>query len=196
MSTEIIQQLRHQTGAGILDIKKALQEAGGDTTKALEILRKKGEAQALKKGSRVAKEGVIGSYVHMRKIGVLVELNCETDFVARTTEFQQLAKDLAMQVASMNPLYVKEADVPAEIINKEREIYAAQIDDSKPVAIKEKIIAGKLQKYFNEVCLLNQKFFKNEDLAIKDLLTQAIAKIGENIQVRRFVRFSLDDHES
>ncbi|OGY87113.1 MAG: translation elongation factor Ts [Candidatus Kerfeldbacteria bacterium RIFOXYA2_FULL_38_24] len=194
MSTELIQKLRHQTGAGVMDVKKALDESHGDVDQALEILRKRGEAIASKKADRQASEGVIASYVHLNKIGVLVELNCETDFVARTAGFQALAKDLAMQVASMKPLYLSSADVPLEVQAKEKEIYQAQITDNKPQAVKEKIVAGKLKKFFDENCLLNQIFFKNEKQTIQDLLNETIGRLGENIVIRRFIRFSLDDH--
>lgn len=199
MSIELIQKLRNHTGAGIIDIKKALDEAKGDYDKAMELLRKRGEAVATKKAGRDASEGVIASYIHMSKIGVLVELNCETDFVARTDDFQQLGKDIAMQIASMNPQFLSEADVSEEIKAKEQEIYRAQIDAegaNKPDDVKEKIIAGKLQKFMNENCLLNQKFFKNEDQTIQDVLNAAIGKMGENIKVRRFVRYSLDEQSA
>jgi elongation factor Ts len=190
---EMIQQLRSQTGAGILDVKKALDEAGSDYDKALELLRKRGQQVAAKKAGREASEGIIASYVHMHKIGVIVELNCETDFVARTEDFQQLGKDLAMQVASMNPLYVATDDVPHELLEKEREIYGEQIEAGTAADVREKIIEGKLKKYLNDVCLLNQLYFKDQDKTIQDLLTEAIGKLGENIQVKRFARFSLDD---
>lgn len=195
MSSELIQKLRSKTGAGILDVKKALDAASGDYDKALEELRKRGEAIALKKGSRVASEGIIASYIHMNKIGVLVELNCETDFVARTDDFQLLGKDIAMQVASMQPEYLSEEDIPENVITKEKEIYREQVEGDKPADVKEKIVEGKLKKWLNEVCLLNQQFFKNEDQTIQNLLTEAIAKLGENIKIKRFVRFSLDDSE-
>lgn len=191
---ETIQKLRSKTGAGVLDVKKALDETGGDYDKALEILRKRGEAVALKKADRDASEGIIASYIHMGRIGVLVELNCETDFVARNSDFQQLGKDLAMQVASMQPRYVTEADVPADVIAKEKEIFMAQIEGNKPDNVKEQIVNGKIKKFFADVCLLNQTFFKNEEQTIQDVLNEAIGKIGENIKIRRFVRFSLDDH--
>lgn len=189
---ELIQQLRNQTGAGVLDVKKALDEAGNDYDKALELLRKRGEAVALKKAGRDASEGIVTSYIHMGRIGVLLELNCETDFVARTDDFQQLGKDICMQIASMNPRWVNPQDVPADVVAKEQEIYAAQIEASKPAEVKQKIVEGKMNKFYDENCLLRQTFFKNEDQTIQDLLTQAIGKIGENIRVRRFVRFSLD----
>lgn len=193
---ELIQQLRNQTGAGILDVKKALDESGNDAEKAVEILRKKGEAAALKKSSRVAKEGIIASYIHMGKIGVLVELNCETDFVARTDDFQKLGRELAMQIASIQPLYVKPEDIPDHVIAKEREIYAEQIPADKPNDVREKIIDGKLEKFYETACLLRQPYFRDDNMRIQELLTNNIGKLGENIQVRRFVRFSLNDHDA
>jgi elongation factor Ts len=194
MSTEQLQQLRQQTGAGVMDVKKALEEADGDYDKALEALRKNGAAAAAKKAGREAGEGVIMSYIHMDRIGVLVELNCETDFVARTDDFKALAKDLAMQVASMDPQYVKKEDIPAEVIEKEKEVYSAQLaEEGKPADVMEKILTGKIEKYAKEVCLMDQKFFKNEEQTIEQLIHEAVGKLGENIQVSRFVRFSLDD---
>lgn len=189
---ETIQKLRAQTGAGVLDVKKALDEAGADYDKALELLRVRGEAIALKKGGRVAGEGVITSYIHMDRIGVLLELNCETDFVARTDDFKQLGRDICMQIASMSPRWVSPEEIPADVIAKEQEIYAAQIEGDKPANVKEKIVEGKIKKFTTENCLLQQTFFKNEEQTIQDVLTQAIGKMGENIRVRRFVRFSLD----
>jgi elongation factor Ts len=189
---ELIQKLRAQSGAGVLDVKKALDESNGDYEGALELLRKRGEAIALKKGGREAGEGIITSYIHMGRIGVLLELNCETDFVARTDDFQQLGKDICMQIASMNPRWLSPEDVPADVIAKEKEIYMAQIEGDKPANVKEKIVEGKLKKFYDENCLLLQTFFKNEDQTIQALLTQAIGKIGENIRVRRFARYSLD----
>lgn len=194
-SMEQIQKLRSQTGAGVVDVKKALDETGGDYDKALDLLRKRGEAVALKKSARDASDGMMFSYIHMGRIGVLLELNCETDFVARTDDFQQLGKDICMQIASMSPRYLSEETVPADVVAREREVYMGQVDASKPEEVKAKIVDGKLKKFFDETCLLNQKFFKNEDLTIQALVTQAIGKIGENIRVRRFVRFSLDEHE-
>ncbi len=195
MNTADITKLRQQTGAGIVDVKNALEETDGDFDKALDVLRKRGADLAQKKATRQASEGVIASYIHMNKIGVLVELNCETDFVARTDDFQELGKDLAMQVASMNPQYVDAEKVPEEVVAKEREIYKEQIEGDKPADVQEKIIDGKVQKFYDQVCLMNQKFFKNEDQTIQDLITEAVGKLGENIQVRRFIRFSLDDNE-
>lgn len=189
---ETIQKLRAQTGAGVLDVKKALDEAGADYDKALELLRVRGEAIALKKGGRVASEGIITSYIHMDRIGVLLELNCETDFVARTEDFKQLGRDICMQIASMTPRWVSPEEVPADVVAKEQEIYAAQIEGDKPENVKQKIVEGKMKKFMDENCLLQQTFFKNEDQTIQDVLTQAIGKMGENIRVRRFTRFSLD----
>lgn len=194
MSMEQIQQLRAQSGAGVVDVKKALNESAGDYDTALELLRKRGEAVALTKAGRDASQGLIVSYVHMDRIGVLVELNCETDFVARTDDFRELGKEIALQVASMNPLYVSDADVPAAVIEKEKEMYRAQIDAQKPEQVKEQIVQGKLKKFYTETCLLNQPFFKNDTQTIQALLHEAVGKIGENIQVRRFVRLSLDEH--
>ncbi|MCW1930297.1 MAG: elongation factor Ts [Candidatus Kerfeldbacteria bacterium] len=194
-SMEQIQKLRSQTGAGVVDVKKALDETGGDYDKALDLLRKRGEAVALKKSARDASDGMMFSYIHMGRIGVLLELNCETDFVARTDDFQQLGKEICMQIASMSPRYVSSEEIPADVVSREREVYVSQIDASKPKEVQDKIIEGKLKKYYDEVCLLNQKFFKNEDQTIQALVTEAIGKIGENIRVRRFVRFSLDEHE-
>ncbi len=190
---ETIQQLRAETGAGIMDVKGALDEAGGDATKALEILRKRGAAVAQKKAGRDAGEGVVMSYVHMGRIGVLVEVNCETDFVARTDDFQNLAKDIAMQVASMNPQYLTADSIPAEVLDKEREIALAQIEGDKPEEVKTKIVEGKVNKFASEVSLMEQKFFRDDSMTIRELVEQSIGKVGENIQVRRFVRMSLDD---
>lgn len=192
---ELIQKLRGQTGAGIIDVKKALEESAGDYDKALDLLRKRGEAVALKKSARDASEGMMFSYIHMGRIGVLLELNCETDFVARTDDFQLLGKDICMQIASMSPRYLSEDAIPAAEVERERAVYMEQIDASKPEEVKNKIIDGKMKKFYDEVCLLNQKFFKNDELTIQALVTQHIGKVGENIRVRRFVRYSLDEHE-
>lgn len=190
---ELIQELRAQTGAGVMDVKKALDEAGGDKDKAIELLRKRGEKIASKKAGREASEGVIASYIHMDKIGVLVELNCETDFVARTDDFKNLAKDIALQVASMNPQYLAPEDVPAAVVEKEREIYMEQIEGDKPEEVKQKIVDGKVNKFYEEVCLLKQPFFKDDKMTIEELITANIGKMGENIQLRRFSRLALDD---
>jgi len=187
----IIKDIRELTGAGLMDIKDALTEAGEDKEKALEILRKKGLAKLSKKADRSAKEGIIESYIHAGgRVGVLLEINCETDFVARTDDFKQLAKDLALHIAAANPLYVSSADVPAEVIEKEREIYKEQAQ-GKPDDVAEKMIEGKLVKYFEEVCLLDQPFVRDPDKKINQLIADSVAKMGENVQVRRFARFVL-----
>jgi elongation factor Ts len=195
VSAAVVKELREKTGAGMMDCKKALAEAGGDFAKAEEVLRKKGLAAAARKSGRVATEGAVASYIHMGgKIGVLVEVNCETDFVARTEGFQALVKDLAMQIAAAAPLYVRREEVPPEVVAKEKEIAMAQMrDQKKPEAILEKIAVGKVEKYYEQVCLLDQAFVKDDKKKIKDVLTEAVAKIGENIQVRRFARFVLGE---
>ncbi len=191
MSNDLIKELRDLTGAGILEIKQALEEAGSNKDKAVEILRKKGSLKLGKKADRVTKEGIVEAYIHPgSKVGVLLELNCETDFVARTEDFKNLAKDLALHVAAAAPQYVSSADVPQEIQDKEKEIYKEQVK-GKPEDVVGKILEGKLAKYFEEVCLLEQPFVKNPDKKVKDLIAEAVSKIGENIQVRRFSRFVL-----
>jgi len=190
---DAIKKLRDKTNAGVVDCKKALKESGGDIEKAIEILRKQGVALASKKSSRAAKEGRIESYIHLGgKIGVLVEVNCESDFVARNDDFKAFVKDLAMQVAASNPLYVKREEVTEDAVRKESEIIKAQLT-GKPAAAADKIIEGKLAKFFEEVCLLEQPFIKDPNLRVKDVLTSMIAKIGENIVVRRFVRFQVGE---
>lgn len=193
MSKEQIQQLRAQTGAGIMDVKKALEEAGGDAQKAKDILRKRGAVIAAKKGSREAKEGLVTSYIHGRgQVGVLLKLYCETDFVARTDEFKALARDIAMHIAAMDPEYLSRADVPKDIINKEKEIYKEQFSDSdKPKDVVDKIIEGKLDKFMGEVSLLEQAFVKDQEKTIAKLIEEHIAKLGENIQVGDFTRYAL-----
>lgn len=186
-----IKQLREQTGAGIMDVKEALNEAGGDLDKAVEILRKKGLAKQAKKADRAANEGIVESYIHAGgRIGVLVEVNCETDFVARTDDFKALAKEIALHIAASNPLYVSSEDVPMEVIEKEKEIYKEQFA-GKPDDVIEKMLEGKIAKYYEEACLLNQPFVKDGDKTIADLLGEATGKMGENIQVRRFTRYML-----
>ena len=194
---EMVRKLRDMTGAGVMDCKKALEEAGGDFEKAIEILRKKGAAKAAKKAGRATKEGIITSYVHFNgRIGVLLELNCETDFVARTDEFKELAYNLAKQVAAVNPRWVSREDVPQEVIEKEKEIYREQLKDSgKPENVVEKIIEGKLEKFYEENCLLEQDYIFDDKKKVKDVITEAIAKIGENIQVGRFVRMEVGEEE-
>ncbi|GEJ59526.1 translation elongation factor Ts [Anaeromyxobacter diazotrophicus] len=195
ISANAVKELREKTGAGMMDCKKALAEAGGDAAKAEELLRKKGLSAAAKKSGRVASEGAVASYIHMGgKIGVLVEVNCETDFVARTDGFQGLVKDLAMHIAAANPLYVRREEVPPEVIEKELEIARAQArEQKKPEAIVEKIAQGKVDKYFKEVALLEQPFVKDDKKTVQETITDAVAKIGENIQVRRFARFVLGE---
>ncbi len=195
---DLIKEIREATGTGIVEVKKALEEAGGDKEKAIEILRKKGSLKFGKKSDRAAKEGIVEAYIHPGgKVGVIVELNCETDFVARTDDFKSLAKDLALHIAASNPLYVSSEQVPAEIIEKEKEIYkesaAAQASADKQPSeeILNKILEGKIAKYFQEICLLEQAFVKNPETTIKEVIGQATAKMGENIVIKRFSRFVL-----
>jgi elongation factor Ts len=191
----LVKKLREETGIGILECKKAIAESNNDFTKAAELLRKKGFEKAKSKSSRATKQGLIGSYIHTNgKIGVLVEVGCETDFVAKNEDFQSLVKDISMQIAAMNPKYISSDDIPEEVLEKEKEIYRVQLKDSgKPDNIIEKIIEGKLKKFYIEVCLLNQSFFKEEKLSIEDLIAEKIHKIGENIVVKRFVRYQLGE---
>ncbi len=190
-----VKELREATGAGFLDCRTALQETGGDFDKAIEYLRKKGLAMAAKRASRATPEGVISSYVHTgHRVAALVEVNCETDFVARTDDFLNLAHDLAMQVVATNPKYLIPEDIPVEVINAEREIHRAQMADlNKPEQVIDKIIENKLQNYYQEVCLMQQPFIKNEGLTVQEVVNQVAAKLGENIVVRRFVRFELGE---
>lgn len=193
ITPEIVKQLRDLTNAGVMDCKRALADSGGDIEKAIEILRKKGVDTAAKKSGRTANQGLVNSYIHMGgKIGVLVEVNCETDFVARTADFTAFVKDIAMQVAAASPLYVKREDVPPAWIEKEKEIAGEQIK-GKPEQVAEKIIQGKLDKRFQEICLLEQKFIKDDKQTVQEVLTALIAKTGENIIIRRFVRFELGE---
>ncbi len=195
ISASAVKELREKTGAGMMDCKKALTEAGGDFAKAEDILRKKGLSVAAKKAGRIASEGAVGSYIHMGgKIGVLVEVNCETDFVARTEGFQTLVKDIAMQIAAVAPQYVRREEVPPEVVAKELEIARHQArEQKKPEAIVEKIAQGKVDKYYKEFCLLEQPFVKDDKKSVQEMVTEAIAKIGENISVRRFARFVLGE---
>lgn len=195
ISAEMVRELRSKSGVGIMECKNALKETDGDMEKAIEYLRKKGLSAAVKKQGRVASEGIVGSYIHAGgKIGVLVEVNCETDFVAKTPEFQQLVQDIAMQIAASNPLYVDQEDVPEEVIKKESEIYAAQAKDSgKPDKVIDKIVEGRLQKFYAEVCLLKQPFIKDTDKSVKDLIVEKISSLGENIVVKRFSRYQLGE---
>ena len=195
ITTDQVKQLREKTGAGMMDCKTALTEAGGDMDKAIEILRKKGLASAAKRAGRVAKDGIIGHYIHMGgKVGVIVEVNCETDFVARTEDFQRLAKELAMHIAAAEPKYVKREDVPAEVLEKEKEIYRAQFANSgKPANVIDKIAEGKLESYFAQVCLLEQPSVRDPNVTIKQMIASAAAKTGENVTVTRFARFKLGE---
>jgi len=198
VSLEMIKELREKTGAGVMDAKRALLEANGNMEKAILILREKGVVKAAKKASRIAKEGVIESYIHTgSKLGVLLELNCETDFVARTDEFKNLAKELCLQIAGMNPLYISKEDVPQEVIEREKSIYKAQLEKegNKPPHVIEKIINGKIEKFYEEVCLLEQPFVRNPEIKVKDLITEAISKLGENIVVRRFTRYVVGEED-
>ncbi|MFN4231575.1 MULTISPECIES: translation elongation factor Ts [Thermus] len=190
---ELIKKLREATGAGMMDVKKALEDAGWNEEKAVQLLRERGAMKAAKKAEREAREGVIGHYIHHnQRVGVLVELNCETDFVARNEIFQNLARDLAMHIAMMNPRYVSAEEIPAEELEKERQVYIqAALNEGKPAQIAEKIAEGRLKKYLEEVALLEQPFVKDDKVKVKELLQQAIAKTGENIVVRRFCRFEL-----
>ena len=195
VSAAAVKDLREKTGAGMMDCKKALAECGGDLNKAVDYLRQKGLAAATKKASRTASDGAIGAYVHPGgKIGVLVELNCETDFVARTAEFQNLLKDIAMQIAAANPRYIRPEEVPGGHLESEREIYRRQaLESGKPEKVIDKIVDGKIDRFYSEVCLLEQSFIKNPDQKVADILTEAIARLGENIQVRRFSRYQLGE---
>jgi elongation factor Ts len=195
ITAKMVQELREKTGAGMMDCKKMLTEAGGDTAKAEELLRKKGLSAAAKKSGRAATEGAVAAYIHMGgKIGVLLEVNCETDFAARNDGFQALVKDLAMQVAAASPLYVRREEVPAELVQLELEQVKQQLrEQKKPEAMLEKIAAGKMDKYYSDVCLLEQAFVKDDKKKVGDIVTEAVAKIGENIQVRRFTRFALGE---
>lgn len=200
MEVNAIKSLREKTGAGIMDCKVALQESGGDITKAIDFLRKKGLATASKKSGRATEEGSIASYIHAGgKIGVLVEVNCETDFVARNPEFQTLLKDLAIQIAGSSPAprYIRKEEVPADVIAHELEIYKAQaMESKKPEAVIEKIAEGKVNKFIQSICLLEQPYVKDPEVTIGDMIAQTILKVGENIQVRRFVRYQLGQSES
>ena len=194
-ASQLVKELREKTGAGILDCQKALQETGDDIEKAIDYLRQKGLAAAQKKSGRETNQGLVHAYIHMGgKIGVLIEVNCETDFVARNEEFKAFVNDLALQVAAAKPSYVKRDDIPKEIVDKERTIYEGQAKEmGKPPAAWPKIVDGKVEKFFQESCLMEQAFIKDPAVMVKDLLAQKISKIGENMNIRRFTRFQLGE---
>ncbi|NLW51215.1 MAG: translation elongation factor Ts [Candidatus Brocadiaceae bacterium] len=190
ITAQQVRELREKTGAGMMDCKRALVQAAGDEGKAVQFLREKGLAQAAKKGSRETSEGLIASYVHKGRLGVLLELSCETDFVARNEEFAELANNLAMQVAAMSPLVVAPEDLPQEALEAERAVYRSQFAD-KPEPVRERIVEGKLEAYYSQVCLLKQEYVRDDSRRVEDIVNDAIAKLGENIKVRRFVRLEL-----
>jgi elongation factor Ts len=194
VSVELIRDLREKTGAGMMECKRALTESSGDFEKAVDLLRQKGLATALKKAGRIASEGLVESYIHMGKIGTMVEVNCETDFVARTDDFKELVKDISMHIAAANPQYLTREEVPQDVIEREKEIYRAQVS-GKPPHVVEKILEGKLEKFYADTCLLDQVFIKDPDQkkTIKDLVTEKISKLGENVIIRRFARFQLGE---
>jgi elongation factor Ts len=193
ISAKLVSELRERSGAGMMDCKKALVESDGDLSKAEDILRKKGIASASKKASRSAKEGVVASYIHLQgKIGVLVEINCETDFVAKNENFRDFVKDITLHIAASHPLYVSREQVPIQVLEREREIYRAQVT-GKPASIVEKIVEGKVDKFFSTVCLLDQAFIKNPDQTVKDLVSLKIAELGENLVIRRFARYAVGE---
>jgi len=195
ISAKMVMQLREKTGAGIMDCKGALTECNGDMDKALDFLRKKGLATAAKRAGRAMTEGIVEFYIHMdSKLGVLVEVNCETDFVAKNDDFKAFAKNIAMHIAATNPVGIRPEDVSEEIIAKEKEIYHGQVlEMGKPEKIADKIVEGKLQKYFKENCLMDQAYVRNPEMTVADLLNELIAKIGENISIKRFVRFKIGE---
>ena len=195
ITAALVKKLRDATGAGMMECKAALTEAGGNLDDATTILRKRGLASATKKAGRTTNEGLIGHYIHMGgKIGVLVEVNCESDFVARTDDFQSLAREISMHIAAANPQYVRREEVPADIIERERSIYRSQLEDQKkPAAVVDKIIEGKLGSFYEQVCLLDQPSIRDPKLTVGQLVQQAIAKMGENIAIPRFVRFKLGE---
>lgn len=193
----LVKELRDKTNAGVMECKTALQESSGDVEAAIQILRKRGLAIAEKKAQRAVPEGIVASYIHLGgKIGVLVEVNCETDFVARTDEFKQFAKDVAMQVAAMSPMVVRQEDLPEDVLDREKEIYRTQaLNEGKPEKVVDRIVEGRLGRFYQEACLLDQPFVKDSERTIRDVQTELIAKIGENITIRRFARFRLGGDE-
>jgi len=195
ISATMVKELREKTGAGIMDCKGALAECDGDMSQAIDFLRKKGLATAAKRAGRAMTEGIVESYIHMdNKLGVLVEVNCETDFVAKNGDFKEFAKNIAMHIAATNPVGIRPEDIPEEILNREKEIYRGQVlEMGKPEKIADKIVEGKMQKYFKESCLMNQAYVRDPDITIEDLLNEMIAKIGENISINRFTRFRIGE---
>ena len=195
ISASMVKELREKTGAGFMDCKTALVESDGDAEKAVAFLRKKGLSAAGKRAGRQASEGIVGSYIHMGgKIGVLVEVNCETDFVARTDDFQGLVSDIAMQVAASNPLFLRSDEVPEEILNKEREIYRAQaLESGKPEKIVDRIVEGKIEKYLQDICLEDQEFIREKGTRVLEHVKSVAGKLGENVQIRRFARFEIGE---
>ncbi|MCX5692336.1 MAG: translation elongation factor Ts [Candidatus Omnitrophica bacterium] len=193
IATDLIKKLREKTNAPMMDCKKALEESNGDLETAIDILRKKGQIVALKKAGRCAKEGIIGSYIHSNsRIGVLLEVNCETDFVAKNEDFKQFVKDVSMHVAATSPSYVSREEVPGHIMEREKNVLKDSVKN-KPDNVVEKIVQGKLEKFYSEVCLLDQPFVKNDKITIKEYLNELIGKIGENILIRRFIRFQVGE---
>ena len=195
ISAAQVKELRERTGAGMMDCKKALNEVGGDMDKAIDFLREKGLAAAAKKEGRIAAEGIVEAYIHGGgRIGVMLELNCETDFVAKTDEFKQFARDIALQIAAAKPLYLSKADVPEEVLEHEKNILRAQaLNEGKPEKIVDKMVEGRISKFYKEVCLLEQEFVKDPDKTINDIVLEKTAKIGERIVIRRFVRFEMGE---
>lgn len=195
IDAKTVKALREKTGAGMMDCKKALQEAGGDEEKAVDLLREKGLAAAARRAGRSTNQGIVDSYIHLGgKIGVLVEVNCETDFVARNDDFREFVRNICLQVAATNPLYMSREDVPEQILDKERQIIKTQaLNEGKPEKVIDKIVEGRLEKYYRENCLLEQAFVKDEDITVNELLTDLIARIGENIVIRRFSRFEVGE---
>ena len=195
ISKEMVKALRERTGAGVLDCKRALEETGGDLEEATGLLRQRGLAIAARKADRLAEEGLVEAYVHAGgRLGALVEINCETDFVARTEEFQRLAHDLAMQVVASDPHYLRPEDIPPEVIEEKKRLFLSELEgENKPEHLLERIVEGKLERYYDQVCLLRQPFIKDEELMVEEVITESIAKLGENIVVRRFVRYELGE---
>jgi elongation factor Ts len=192
---EMVKALRERTGAGVLDCKRALEETGGDLEEATRLLRQRGLAIAAKKAGRLAEEGLVEAYIHAGgRLGALVEINCETDFVARTEEFQRLAHDLAMQVVASNPHYLRPEDIPPEVIEEKKRLFLSELEaQNKPEHLWERIVEGKLERYYDQVCLLRQPFIKDEGLTVQEVITEGIAKLGENIVIRRFARYELGE---